>query len=353
MNRFWSEIVSGLEPYVPGEQPYCDSVIKLNTNESPYPPSPKVMSAIQKFGGSSLARYPDPSSRELVNSLSNRFNVPREYIFVGNGSDEILAHAFNGLLRHSAPLRFPDITYGFYSSWALLYGLDTKIVPVHGDFTISVDDYLSIDGPVVIANPNAPTGLSLALEDLERLILGNSQSVIVIDEAYVDYGGRSSVPLVKRYENLLVVQTFSKSRSLAGIRVGYAIGQPHLIEALNRIKDSFNSYPIDTFSQVAAVASLSDEPYFQKCCKRICDSRSLLTNGLRDLGFDVLSSHTNFLFVTHPAIPAATVHDELGKRNILVRYWGGRSRLSNYIRVTVGTDEDCRHFLSEVKRIVS
>ena len=241
MSRFWSDITARLKPYVPGEQPEDGSFLKLNTNESPYPPSPNVSTAVRNFSVSNLSLYPDPDSTILIKALSTRFNVSQEYIFVGNGSDEVLAHTFVALLRQQRPLRFPDISYGFYPVWAELFDVDTKLIPLRDDFSVHVDDYLDVDAPIIIANPNAPTGFALELDGIERLVAGNPDSVIVIDEAYIDYGGQSALPLVEKYENLLVVQTFSKSRSLAGMRVGYAIGQPPLIHALKRIKNSYNS----------------------------------------------------------------------------------------------------------------
>ncbi len=351
MSRFWSDVTARLKPYVPGEQPVEGSFLKLNTNESPYPPSPNVNSAVSDFSISNLSLYPDPDSRMLVDALSERFNLSNENIFVGNGSDEVLAHIFVGLLRQGRPLRFPDISYGFYSVWAELFDIKTKLIPLRQDFSINVEDYLDTDAPIIIANPNAPTSLALELDDIERLASGNPDSVVVIDEAYIDYGGESALPLVEKYENILVVQTFSKSRALAGTRVGYALGHPALIQGLRRVKDSFNSYPVDSFSQATAVASLSDEDYFRKCCDRICSSRESLIEGLDNLGFDVLPSKTNFVFASHPDISGAELYGELYKRKILVRYWD-TPRLQNHVRITVGSENQCRQLLSELGKIV-
>ena len=352
MSRFWSDVTARLKPYVPGEQPVEGSFIKLNTNESPYPPSPNVNSAMSDFSISNLSLYPDPDSRMLVDALSERFNLSTEYIFVGNGSDEVLAHTFVGLLRQERPLRFPDISYGFYPVWAELFDIDTKLIPLRQDFSINVDDYLDTDSPIIIANPNAPTSLALGLPDIERLASGNPDSVVVIDEAYIDYGGESAVPLVEKYENILVVQTFSKSRALAGTRVGYALGHPVLIQALRRVKDSFNSYPVDSFSQATAVASLSDEDYFRKCCDRVCKSRESLIEGLIKLGFEVLPSKTNFVFASHPDISGAELYSDLYKRKILVRYWDV-PKLQGHVRITVGSENQCEQLLSELGKIVS
>lgn len=352
MNRFWSDITTRLKPYVPGEQPAGDAFLKLNTNESPYPPSPKVNSTVLDFSLSKLSLYPDPDCKILVDALSRRFNVDDENIFVGNGSDEVLAHTFAGLLRQERPLRFPDISYGFYSVWANLFDVETEVMPIKNDYSIDIDDYLDIDAPIIIANPNAPTGLVLDLKDIERLVSGNPNSVVVIDEAYIDYGGDSAVPLVKKYQNLLVVQTFSKSRALAGTRVGYAIGQAHLIQALKRIKDSFNSYPVDTFSQATAVASLADDDYFKECCYRICESRKSLTDGLIKLGFEVLPSQANFVLVSHPDLSGASLYNELYKRKILIRYWD-IPRLQAYARITIGSESQCKQLLSELEKIVA
>ncbi len=351
MSRFWSDVTARLKPYLPGEQPVEGSFLKLNTNESPYPPSTNVNSAVTDFSISNLSLYPDPDSIILVDALSERFNLSNENIFVGNGSDEVLAHIFVGLLRQGRPLRFPDISYGFYSVWAELFDIKTTLIPLKQDFSINVEDYLDTDAPIIIANPNAPTSLALELDDIERLASGNPDSVVVIDEAYIDYGGESAAPLVEKYENILVVQTFSKSRALAGTRIGYALGHPALIQGLRRVKDSFNSYPVDSFSQATAVASLSDEDYFRKCCDRICSSRESLIEGLDNLGFDVLPSKTNFVFASHPDISGAELYGELYKRKILVRYWD-TPRLQSHVRITVGSENQCRQLLSELGKIV-
>ena len=258
MNRYWSDVVRGLTPYVPGEQPKLPNLVKLNTNESPYGPSRRVLDALRAEIGDTLRLYPDPGSDRLRAAIAKRYDVTPAQVFVGNGSDEVLAHVFLGLLKHDKPVLFPDITYSFYPVYCSLYDIPFEQVPLSGAFEIAVDDYLRPNGGIIFPNPNAPTGCFVAVNEVERLLRANTGSVVVIDEAYVDFGGASCVPLIAKYPQLLVTHTLSKSRALAGLRVGYAIGHPDLIEALNRVKDSFNSYPLDRFAQVGATAALED-----------------------------------------------------------------------------------------------
>ncbi|MEO8164547.1 MAG: histidinol-phosphate transaminase, partial [Betaproteobacteria bacterium] len=264
MSQFWSAVVHGLTPYVPGEQPRLPNLVKLNTNENPYGPSPRVLEALRAEVGDSLRLYPDPVSARLREAIAMRHGVAPDNVFVGNGSDEVLAHTFQALLRHDAPVLFPDITYSFYPVYCRLYGIKYREVPLGASFEIDIDEYLRTNGGIIFPNPNAPTARLLAQSEIERLLNANPRSVVVIDEAYVNFGGISAVPLIARYPNLLVTHTLSKSRSLAGLRVGYAIGQPDLVEALNRVKDSFNSYPLDRFAQAGAVAALEDQAYFEE-----------------------------------------------------------------------------------------
>src|SRR5574343_1262796 len=304
MSRFWSQVARDLTPYVPGEQPKIANLIKLNTNENPYPPSPRALAAIQAELGADAARlrlYPDPNADLLKSAIAKRHGVTAPQVFVGNGSDEVLGHAFMALLKHEAPILFPDITYSFYPVYCGLYGVDYQTVPLAADFSIDPADYLGKpNGGIIFPNPNAPTGRLLGLEAIESIARGNPDSVVVIDEAYVDFGGATAIELVNRYDNLLVVHTLSKSRSLAGLRVGFAVGHSDLIEALERVKNSFNSYPLDRLAIVGAVAAIEDEAYFVECCSKVIASRERLSADLAGLGFEVLPSAANFIFARHP-----------------------------------------------------
>ena len=351
MSRYWSELVASLSPYVPGEQPRRRNLVKLNTNENPYPPSPRVLDAIAAVDGDALRRYPDPESRELQSAFAARHGLAPDNVFVGNGSDEVLAHTFQGLLRHEAPLLFPDITYSFYPVWCELYGIDYRRLPLRDDFSLDVDDYAAGQGAIIIPNPNAPTGVLLALADIRRLLAANPDAVVVIDEAYIDFGGDSATSLVPQHDNLLVVQTLSKSRSLAGLRVGVAMGHAALIEGLARVKNSFNSYPMDVVAQRAALASLQDEDYYRDCCQRVIDTRQRLAAELSGRGFEVLPSAANFLFVRHRVQPARELFARLRECGIIVRYFD-KPRISEYLRISVGTDVDCDALLDALSELV-
>jgi histidinol-phosphate aminotransferase len=339
MSRYWSPVVHSLRPYVPGEQPAMGTVVKLNTNENPYGPSPRVIAALSAEIGDGLRLYPDPGATRLRDALAGRHGLDREEIFVGNGSDEVLAHSFQALLRHDAPLLFPDITYSFYPTYCRLYGVDYREVPLDGAMRISVADYRQACGAIILPNPNAPTGIALRRAEVEALVAEHQDQVVVIDEAYVDFGGESAVPLVRSCPNLLVIQTFSKARSLAGLRVGFAIGQRPLIEALERVKDSFNSYPLDRLALAGAVAAVEDEAWFEQNRDRIVASRQHLAGALVELGFEVLPSAANFLFARHPGRSGATLAADLRSRGILVRHFA-RDRIADFLRITVGTDAD-------------
>ncbi len=341
MSRYWSPIVHGLTPYVPGEQPKIDNLIKLNTNEFPYPPSPRALAAIQAAANESLRLYPEPSSEALRVAVARYYGIEPSQVFAGNGSDEVLAHTFLGLLKHERPLLFPDITYSFYPVYSELYGIEYRTVPLTDTFEIRIEDYLVPNGGVILPNPNAPTGRLLGLDQIEALARGCPDSVVVIDEAYVDFGGQSAVALIERLPNLLVIQTLSKSRALAGLRVGFAMGQQHLVEALDRVKNSFNSYPLDRLAVAGAVAALEDRDYFERTCKAVIDSRERLSARLRELGFEVLPSAANFVFARHPAHDAADLAQALRARNILVRHFR-QPRIDQFLRITVGTEEQCR-----------
>jgi histidinol-phosphate aminotransferase len=352
MSRFWSSVVHTLQPYVAGEQPVLDDLVKLNTNENPYGPSPRVIAAIKAEATDRLRLYPDPSAKRLRDALAIRHGVEPDQIFVGNGSDEVLAHAFQALLKHDAPLLFPDVTYSFYPSSCLLYGIEYQEIPLDAAMGIHVADYRRPCGAIILPNPNAPTGILTPPEALEALIADHPDQMVVIDEAYVDFGGVSVIPLISRYPNLLVVQTFSKSRSLAGLRVGFAIGQRPLIDALERVKDSFNSYPLDRLAIVGAVAALEDEAWFVECCDRVIASRERLAGALRGLGFVVLPSATNFLFVRHPGHRGAELAAGLRLRAILVRRFP-RERIADYLRISIGTDADCDRLAAALCELVS
>jgi histidinol-phosphate aminotransferase len=339
MSRYWSPVVHALRPYVPGEQPAMGTVVKLNTNENPYGPSPRVLAALSAEIGDGLRLYPDPGAIRLRDALAGRHGLDREEIFVGNGSDEVLAHCFQALLRHDAPLLFPDITYSFYPTYCRLYDVDYREVPLDNTMRIRVADYRLACGAIILPNPNAPTGIALPQAEVEALVAEHQDQVVVVDEAYVDFGGESAVPLVRSHPNLLVIQTFSKSRSLAGLRVGFAIGQRPLIEALERVKDSFNSYPLDRLALAGAVAALEDEAWFEQNRDRIIASRQRLAEALLGLGFEVLPSAANFLFVRRPGRSGATLAADLRSRGILVRHFSS-DRIADFLRISVGTDAD-------------
>lgn len=351
MSRYWSDVVRGLTPYVPGEQPKLARLIKLNTNESPYGPSRRVLEALRAEIGDSLRLYPDPASDRLRAAIAKRHGLTPAHVFVGNGSDEVLAHVFLGLLKHEVPVLFPDITYSFYPVYCGLYGIAYEQVPLNAKFEIAVDDYLKPNGGIVFPNPNAPTGCFVPIAEIERLLRANSGSVVVVDEAYVDFGGESVVPLVSRYPQLLVIHTLSKSRALAGLRVGYAIGDPDLIEALNRVKDSFNSYPLDRFAQAGATAAIEDDEYFQAMCRKVIVSKQTLVQDLQGLGFEVLPSAANFVFARLPGRDGGGIAAKLRERSIIVRHFRKPARIAEFMRITVGTDEQCAGLIEALREI--
>jgi len=354
MNPYWSTVVRGLTPYVPGEQPKLPNLIKLNTNENPYPPSPQVITALQAEIGENLRLYPDPNADRLKAAIAACHDLSPAQVFVGNGSDEVLAHAFLGLLKQDAPLLFPDITYSFYPVYCGLYGITGHPLPLDEHFAICVDDYLAAPecGGIIFPNPNAPTGCLLPLAEIERLLAGRPEVVVVVDEAYIDFGGESAATLVGRYPNLLVIQTLSKSRSLAGLRVGFAVGHPELIEALERIKNSFNSYPLDRLAIVGAVAAMEDHAHFQQTCDAVIASRDHLTRELTAQGFEVLPSAANFIFARHPQHDAAQLAAALRARSIIVRHFK-QARIEQFLRITIGTDTQCAALASALKEILA
>ena len=337
MSRFWSAVVHDLTPYVPGEQPRVAELVKLNTNESPLGPSPRAVEAIRTAAADTLRLYPDPESDLLRRALADYHGVEASQVFVGNGSDEVLAHVFAGLLRHDRPLLFPDICYSFYPVYCRLFGIAYETVPLDADMRVQVADYRRACGAIILSNPNAPTGIALGRHQIAALLADHPDQVVVIDEAYVDFGAETAIPLVATHPNLLVVHTMSKSRALAGLRVGYAIGDAALIEALVRVKNSFNSYPLGRPAQAGAVAAIEDEAYFQQSRHIVIESRTRLCDGLARLGFEILPSSANFILVRHPDRSGAALAAALRERAILVRHFA-KPRISDFLRITIGTD---------------
>ena len=351
MSRFWSRLTHDLKPYVPGEQPRIADLVKLNTNESPLGPSPRVLEAIRGEAADSLRLYPDPQASALCSALAAYHKVRPEQVFVGNGSDEVLAHAFAALLKHDAPLLFPDITYSFYPVYCRLFGIAYEAVPLDEAMRIRLADYRRTAGAIIVPNPNAPTGVALSRAEIASLLQQHPDAPVVIDEAYVDFGAETAIPLVASHPNLLVVQTMSKSRALAGLRVGYAIGDSGLIEALTRVKDSFNSYPLGRPAQAGAIAALEDEAWFQNSRASVIAGRERLNQGLARLGFEVLPSSANFLFARHPAHQGAALAAALRQRAVIVRHFAA-PRISDYLRITVGTDGQTDRLLSALSEIL-
>ncbi|CAN7529295.1 histidinol-phosphate transaminase [Neorhizobium sp. LjRoot104] len=350
MSRYWSPIVSTLKPYVAGEQPRIRNLVKLNTNENPYGPSPKAVAAIHAAADDALRLYPDPSATALREAIAARFGVQPDQVFVGNGSDEVLAHTFQALLKHDKPLLYPDITYSFYPTYSRLYDIDVVEIPLDEGFRIRLSDYDRSCGAIIIPNPNAPTGIGLTLAEIEALVAAHPDVPVVVDEAYVDFGGETAASLIARHPNLLVIQTLSKSRSLAGMRVGFAIGQRHLIDALERVKDSFNSYPLDRLAQVAATAAIEDVEWFETCRRKIIATRDRVSGELQAMGFDVLPSQANFVFARHPALSGADVYTALRAEGVLVRHWN-KPRIADYLRISIGTDAECDRLLDVLKSL--
>lgn len=338
MSKFWSPFVKDLVPYVPGEQPKLSKLVKLNTNENPYGPSPKALEAMRGELNDNLRLYPDPNGDRLKQAVASYYGVQASQVFLGNGSDEVLAHIFHGLFQHDAPLLFPDISYSFYPVYCRLYGIPYKAVALDEQFQIRVEDYQRANGGIIFPNPNAPTGCLLALEAVEQMLQANPDSVVVVDEAYIDFGGQTAISLVDRYPNLLVTQTLSKSRSLAGLRVGLAVGHPDLIEALERIKNSFNSYPLDRLAIVGAAAAFEDQAYFEQTCRQVIDSREQLVAQLTDRGFQVLPSAANFIFARHPEQDAAALAAKLREQGVIVRHFK-QQRIAQFLRISIGTPE--------------
>ena len=353
MSKFWSKVVHGLTPYTPGEQPKSNNLIKLNTNENPYGPGPKVIAAVQKYTNDTLRLYPDPNSQELKESIAKYFKIKSNHIFIGNGSDEVLAIAFQALLKHNQPILFPDITYSFYPVYCKLFDIGFKTIPLSDSFEILLNDYLIPNGGIIFPNPNAPTGIPLSLKLIEAFLEKNNDSVVIVDEAYVDFGTESVICLIEKYNNLLVTHSFSKSRSLAGLRLGYAIGHPDLIEALIRVKDSFNSYPVDRLGLIAGIESFKDDLYFKNTCQKVIHTKLNFIEKLCTLNFSVLPSGANFVFAKHTSVDGKMIVNKLRDHGIVVRRFDNPIRISSYVRFTIGSDKEMDLVLETLKLILS
>jgi histidinol-phosphate aminotransferase len=351
MTPYWSALARDLHPYVPGEQPRIADLVKLNTNENPYPPSPKALEAIRAAANEALRLYPDHEAKALRAALAAYHGVTPENVFVGNGSDEVLAHVFAALLKHEKPLLFPDVTYSFYPVYAQLTGVVYETVALDADMRLRIADYRRSCGAIILANPNAPTSIAHPLGEIAALVADHADIPVVIDEAYVDYGGESALPLLAGHANILIVRTFSKSRALAGLRVGYALGDAGLIEALVRVKDSFNSYPLGAPAQAGALASVEDEPYFQARLKDVIAERERMTGELAGLGFEVLPSAANFVFARHPRLAGGDLTAALRARAVLVRHFA-KPRTADYLRITVGAPAQTGRLIQALGEIV-
>ena len=351
MSKFWSPFVNNLVPYVPGEQPKLSKLVKLNTNENPYGPSPKALAAMQAQLSDDLRLYPDPNGERLKQAVADYYKVQPAQVFVGNGSDEVLAHTFHALFQHGRPLLFPDISYSFYPVYCGLYDIPFEAVALDEQYRIRVADYARPNGGIVFPNPNAPTGCLLATEAIEQLLQANPDSVVLVDEAYIDFGGVSAIALVERYPNLLVTQTLSKSRSLAGLRVGFAVGHVDLIEALERIKNSFNSYPLDRIAIAGAAAAFEDVAYFRQTCQQVIASREAVVAGLERLGFEVLPSAANFVFARHPQHDAAQLAAGLREQSVIVRHFK-QARIAQFLRISIGSEVQNLALLNALEQLV-
>lgn len=351
MDKPFLDKLRKIDPYVPGEQPKTANIIKLNANENPYPPAPGVAEVLRTFNTAKLAVYPDANAKALKTAVAERFSLNPAQVFLGNGSDDVLALAFQSFFCSDKPILYPDITYSFYPVWCDLFRIPYETMPLDEDFCVNVRDYDKPNGGIVLPNPNAPTGRGVSLDFLEDLLQHNQDCVVIIDEAYVDFGAQSAVPLLDKYENLLIVQTTSKSRSLAGMRIGYALGSETLISTLEAVKNSYNSYTMDAIALAVGEASIRDEAYFQDTCRKVAATRDRSADELRALGFTVLPSLTNFLFVTHPNKKAPDIFAALREKGIFIRYFK-LPRIDDYLRITVGTDEQMDKLIAALKEIL-
>jgi len=351
MSREWTKNLRNIEPYVPGEQSKDKDIVKINANENPYPPSPKAAEVLKSFDTNKLRFYPSANSTKLKEAIAKYYKVDVSNVFVGNGSDDVLAVAFQSFFNSEKPIVYPDLTYSFYPVWCSLFGIKYKNYPVGDDFRINPEDYKEKNGGVVIPNPNAPTSLGEGLDFVEKILNYNQDSVVIIDEAYVDFGGTSSIPLIEKYENLLVTGTFSKSRSLAGLRIGFAIGSKALIDVMEAVKNSYNSYTVDSLSIEMGAASIEDDEYFKSTCKKVIKTRERVTLELEKLGFDVLDSQTNFIFATHNKHNMKSLFEYLKTQKVFIRYFS-LPRIENYVRITIGTNEEMDIFLEKTKEFI-
>lgn len=351
MSREWTKNLRNIEPYVPGEQSKDKDIVKINANENPYPPSPKAAEVLKSFDTNKLRFYPSANSTKLKEAIAKYYKVDVSNVFVGNGSDDVLAVAFQSFFNSEKPIAYPDLTYSFYPVWCSLFGIKYKNYPVGDDFRINPEDYKEKNGGVVIPNPNAPTSLGEGLDFVEKILNYNQDSVVIIDEAYVDFGGTSSIPLIDKYENLLVTGTFSKSRSLAGLRIGFAIGSKALIDVMEAVKNSYNSYTVDSLSIEMGAASIEDDEYFKSTCKKVIKTRERVTLELEKLGFDVLDSQTNFIFATHNKHNMKSLFEYLKTQKVFIRYFS-LPRIENYVRITIGTNEEMDIFLEKTKEFI-
>mgnify|MGYP000167162833 FL=1 len=351
MSREWTKNLRNIEPYVPGEQSKDKDIVKINANENPYPPSPKAIEALKSFDTNKLRFYPSANSTKLKEAIAKYYKVDVSNVFVGNGSDDVLAVAFQSFFNSEKPIAYPDLTYSFYPVWCSLFGIKYKNYPVGDDFRINPEDYKEKNGGVVIPNPNAPTSLGEGLDFVKKILNYNQDSVVIIDEAYVDFGGTSSIPLINKYENLLVTGTFSKSRSLAGLRIGFAIGSKALIDVMEAVKNSYNSYTVDSLSIEMGAASIEDDEYFKSTCKKVIETRERVTLELEKLGFDVLDSQTNFIFATHNKHNMKSLFEYLKTQKVFIRYFS-LPRIENYVRITIGTNEEMDIFLEKTKEFI-
>lgn len=351
MSREWTKNLRNIEPYVPGEQSKDKDIVKINANENPYPPSPKAAEVLKSFDTNKLRFYPSANSTKLKEAIAKYYKVDVSNVFVGNGSDDVLAVAFQSFFNSEKPIVYPDLTYSFYPVWCSLFGIKYKNYPVGDDFRINPEDYKEKNGGVVIPNPNAPTSLGEGLDFVEKILNYNQDSVVIIDEAYVDFGGTSSIPLIDEYENLLVTGTFSKSRSLAGLRIGFAIGSKALIDVMEAVKNSYNSYTVDSLSIEMGAASIEDDEYFKSTCKKVIKTRKRVTLELKKLGFDVLDSQTNFIFATHNKHNMKSLFEYLKTQKVFIRYFS-LPRIENYVRITIGTNEEMDIFLKKTKEFI-
>lgn len=351
MSREWTKNLRNIDPYVPGEQSKDKDIVKINANENPYPPSPKAAEVLKSFDTNKLRFYPSANSTKLKEAIAKYYKVDVSNVFVGNGSDDVLAVAFQSFFNSEKPIVYPDLTYSFYPVWCSLFGIKYKNYPVGDNFRINPEDYKEKNGGVVIPNPNAPTSLGEGLDFVEKILNYNQDSVVIIDEAYVDFGGTSSIPLIDKYENLLVTGTFSKSRSLAGLRIGFAIGSKALIDVMEAVKNSYNSYTVDSLSIEMGAASIEDDEYFKSTCKKVIKTRERVTLELEKLGFDVLDSQTNFIFVTHNKHNMKSLFEYLKTQKVFIRYFS-LPRIENYVRITIGTNEEMDIFLEKTKEFI-